>query len=181
MRTIRSSMRCAIALPATSCCSRRKPEGESRKFEMHLSRNGIGARIENDTFVVRRGRLRIPIATVRDVPLMMGGAARFQRENILAAIRDRVRAGHALRRHSRGVALVLPVAIAHAGPPQSHSRRQGTCARRLRAQSCCYRRSDGIRAGISMQTIASESSPHLGTGATKICEWLAVYRQNSIA
>ena len=63
-----------------------KPEGESAEFEQHLSRNGIGARIEKDTFVIRRGRLRIPIAAVRDVPLMMGGAARFQRENILAAI-----------------------------------------------------------------------------------------------
>jgi cyanophycin synthetase len=63
-----------------------KPEGESKEFERHLSRNGIGARIEKDTFVIRRGRLRIPIAPVRDVPLMMGGAAKFQRENILAAI-----------------------------------------------------------------------------------------------
>ncbi|HWL40830.1 MAG TPA: cyanophycin synthetase [Gemmatimonadaceae bacterium] len=63
-----------------------KPEGESEEFEAHLLRNGIGARIENDTFVIRRGRLKIPIAPVRDVPLMLGGAARFQRENILAAI-----------------------------------------------------------------------------------------------
>ena len=63
-----------------------KPEGQSPEFELHLSRNGIGARIEKDMFVIRRGRLRIPIATERDVPLMMGGAAKFQRENILAAI-----------------------------------------------------------------------------------------------
>ena len=63
-----------------------KPEGESEEFETHLTRNGIGARIENDTFVIRRGRLRIPIAPVREVPLMLGGAAKFQRENILAAI-----------------------------------------------------------------------------------------------
>jgi cyanophycin synthetase len=63
-----------------------KPEGESEEFETHLARNGIGARIENDTFVIRRGRLRIPIAPVREVPLMLGGTAKFQRENILAAI-----------------------------------------------------------------------------------------------
>jgi cyanophycin synthetase len=63
-----------------------KPEGESEEFDTHLTRNGIGARIENDTFVIRRGRLRIPIAPVREVPLMVGGAAKFQRENILAAI-----------------------------------------------------------------------------------------------
>jgi cyanophycin synthetase len=63
-----------------------KPEGQSPEFALHLSRNGIGACIEKETFVIRRGRLRIPIAPVRDVPLMMGGAAKFQRENILAAI-----------------------------------------------------------------------------------------------
>jgi cyanophycin synthetase len=63
-----------------------KPEGESEEFENHLTRNGIGARIENDTFVIRRVRRRIPIAPVREVPLMLGGAAKFQRENILAAI-----------------------------------------------------------------------------------------------
>jgi cyanophycin synthetase len=52
----------------------------------HLARAGIAVLVERDTFVVRRGRLRIPIAAVREVPLMMGGAARFQRGNILAAI-----------------------------------------------------------------------------------------------
>ncbi len=62
------------------------PEGENAEFEEHLLRNGIAARLENDTFVIRRGRLRIPIASEREVPLMMGGAARFQRCNILAAI-----------------------------------------------------------------------------------------------
>jgi cyanophycin synthetase len=63
-----------------------RPEGENPLFEDHLARNGIGVRIEKDTFVIRRGRLRIPIAAVRDVPLTLGGAARFQQQNILAAI-----------------------------------------------------------------------------------------------
>jgi cyanophycin synthetase len=63
-----------------------RPEGENDDFEEHLSRNGIAARLESGTFVIRRGRLRIPIAEEREVPLMMGGAARFQRGNILAAI-----------------------------------------------------------------------------------------------
>src|SRR5687768_2180426 len=53
-----------------------KPEGESAEFEQHLLRNGIGARIEKDTFVIRRGRLRIPIASVREVPLMLGEIGR---------------------------------------------------------------------------------------------------------
>jgi len=52
----------------------------------HLARSGIAVIVERDTFVVRRGRLRIPIAAVHEVPLMMGGAARFQLGNILAAI-----------------------------------------------------------------------------------------------
>ncbi|MBB4636754.1 cyanophycin synthetase [Longimicrobium terrae] len=60
--------------------------GENALFDDHIERGGIGARIENDEFVIRRGRLRIPIASVREVPLMMGGAARFQQQNVLAAI-----------------------------------------------------------------------------------------------
>ncbi|HKP73978.1 MAG TPA: cyanophycin synthetase, partial [Longimicrobiaceae bacterium] len=62
------------------------PPGENARFEDHLARGGIGARIEEGTFVIRRGRLRIPIAGVNEVPLMLGGAARFQQGNILAAI-----------------------------------------------------------------------------------------------
>jgi cyanophycin synthetase len=61
-------------------------EGENPAVDEHLARAGIAVLVERDTFVVRRGKLRIPIAGLRDVPLMMGGAARFQRGNILAAI-----------------------------------------------------------------------------------------------
>lgn len=61
-------------------------DGENEALEDHIARGGIAARVENGSFVVRRGRLRIPIATEGEVPLMMGGAARFQRQNILAAI-----------------------------------------------------------------------------------------------
>src|SRR4051812_13447351 len=52
----------------------------------HLARSGIATVVEDGQFVIRRGRLRIPVATEREVPLMVGGAARFQRENVLAAI-----------------------------------------------------------------------------------------------
>jgi cyanophycin synthetase len=61
-------------------------EGRNKLVDDHLVRNGIAVRIEDETFVVRRGRLRIPIASVHEVPLMMGGAAQFQRVNVLAAI-----------------------------------------------------------------------------------------------
>ncbi|HUF28546.1 MAG TPA: cyanophycin synthetase [Gemmatimonadaceae bacterium] len=61
-------------------------EGGNHTVDDHIARGGIAARIEESTFVIRRGRLRIPIAEVREVPLMLGGAARFQRDNVLAAI-----------------------------------------------------------------------------------------------
>jgi cyanophycin synthetase len=60
--------------------------GENERFDEHVARGGIGVRVEDGEFVVRRGRLRIPIAALSDVPLMMGGAARFQRQNVLASI-----------------------------------------------------------------------------------------------
>lgn len=60
--------------------------GTNPDLESHVAKGGIAARIEDDTFVILRGRLRIPIANTRDVPLMVGGAARFQAQNALAAI-----------------------------------------------------------------------------------------------
>jgi cyanophycin synthetase len=62
------------------------PDGENSLVEEHLNEGGIAVRVEESEFVIRRGKLRIPIATVREVPLMLGGAARFQRDNIMAAI-----------------------------------------------------------------------------------------------
>jgi cyanophycin synthetase len=61
-------------------------DGENELVEDHIAGGGIAARMEGGHFVVRRGRLRIPIATEREVPLLIGGAARFQRQNVLAAI-----------------------------------------------------------------------------------------------
>jgi cyanophycin synthetase len=61
-------------------------DDENPAVEEHLAQSGIAVIVERETLVVRRGRLRIPIAGLREVPLMMGGAARFQRTNILAAI-----------------------------------------------------------------------------------------------
>ena len=61
-------------------------DGENEALENHIARGGIAARMEGGSFVVRRGKLRIPIASEREVPLTLGGAARFQRQNILAAI-----------------------------------------------------------------------------------------------
>ena len=63
-----------------------QPPGSNPAFDEHLANNGIGAGIEDGTFVVRRGRLRIPIAQVHEVPLTLEGSALFQFENVLAAI-----------------------------------------------------------------------------------------------
>ncbi len=59
---------------------------ENPAVDEHLAQSGIAVLVERNTFVIRRGRLRIPIAGAHEVPLMMGGAARFQRGNILSAI-----------------------------------------------------------------------------------------------
>ena len=63
-----------------------QPPGTNRHVERHLAKNGIAARVEDGMFVLLRGKLRIPIAHQREVPLMLGGAARFQQVNILSAI-----------------------------------------------------------------------------------------------
>jgi cyanophycin synthetase len=60
--------------------------GENELVADHIARGGIAAVVEKGTFVIRRGRLRIPIAAEHDVPLTLGGAARFQRQNVLAAM-----------------------------------------------------------------------------------------------
>jgi cyanophycin synthetase len=60
--------------------------GSNPLVEDHIARGGITGRVEEQMFVVRRGRLRIPIARVGEVPLTLGGAARFQFGNVLAAI-----------------------------------------------------------------------------------------------
>jgi cyanophycin synthetase len=63
-----------------------KEFGENEVVSEHVARGGIAAVIEQATFVIRRGRLRIPIAAEHDVPLSVGGRATFQRENVLAAV-----------------------------------------------------------------------------------------------
>jgi cyanophycin synthetase len=60
--------------------------GEHPHVAAHIRRGGIAACISGGQFVIRRGKLAIPIATEHEVPLMLGGAAKFQRENVLAAI-----------------------------------------------------------------------------------------------
>jgi cyanophycin synthetase len=60
--------------------------GENPRVADHVRRGGLAACVSGGQFVIRRGKLAIPIATEHEVPLMLGGAARFQRGNVLAAI-----------------------------------------------------------------------------------------------
>jgi cyanophycin synthetase len=56
----------------------------------HLAAGGTAVVVEEEdgreAFVIRRGAERVPVAAVADVPLTLGGAARFQVENVLAAV-----------------------------------------------------------------------------------------------
>jgi len=62
-----------------------RPPAASPAVAAHVADGGTAACIEEGAFVIRRGRLRIPIADVSEVPLTIGGAAQFQFGNILAA------------------------------------------------------------------------------------------------
>jgi cyanophycin synthetase len=70
------------------------PAGESPPVEEQLRRGGIVVRVEpgerggggGETIVIRDGARRIAVAPVRDVPLTFGGQARFQVQNVLAAV-----------------------------------------------------------------------------------------------
>ena len=61
-------------------------DGANPLVEEHVRAGGIAATIADGEFVLRRGRLVIPIAPIRDVPLTLEGVARFQYGNVLAAI-----------------------------------------------------------------------------------------------
>ncbi|HEV2736604.1 MAG TPA: cyanophycin synthetase, partial [Longimicrobiaceae bacterium] len=65
-------------------------EGGNPHVAEHLAGGGTAVLVEEvdgrETFVVRRGGERLPVAAVDEVPLTVGGAARFQVENVLAAI-----------------------------------------------------------------------------------------------
>ena len=55
-------------------------------LQQHLENGGIVAGVDGEEFVIRYGSTRMPIARAHDVPLTFEGAARFQYENILAAL-----------------------------------------------------------------------------------------------
>jgi cyanophycin synthetase len=56
----------------------------------HLARGGTALVVEDEggreTIVIRRGGERIPVVAAEEVPLTLGGAARFQVQNVMAAV-----------------------------------------------------------------------------------------------
>ena len=75
--------------PGTVVLFTTTPPGENAAVETQLARGGIVARLERDgddeLLVIRDGERRAVLASVREVPLAFGGAARFQLQNLLAA------------------------------------------------------------------------------------------------
>ena len=63
-----------------------KGEGGNPEVSAHLSRGGVAVTVEEERIVLRLGSERLPVVAVAEVPLTMGGAARFQVENVLAAV-----------------------------------------------------------------------------------------------
>jgi cyanophycin synthetase len=78
------------ATPGTVVLFTTRPAGASPHADAHLARGGTVARIEQEDgeeqLVIHHAGQRTRVASVRDVPLTFQGAARFQLENILAAI-----------------------------------------------------------------------------------------------
>jgi cyanophycin synthetase len=81
--------------PGTVALFSTAPAGTNAAVDAHLASGGIVARVEGEgddaAFVIHGGGdgggdRQTRIARVRDVPLTFGGAARFQFENILAAV-----------------------------------------------------------------------------------------------
>jgi cyanophycin synthetase len=59
---------------------------DSSLVREHTAAGGMAVSVEDETFVLHEGTVRTPVAAVADVPLTLGGAARFQVQNSAAAI-----------------------------------------------------------------------------------------------
>ncbi|HEX6630903.1 MAG TPA: cyanophycin synthetase, partial [Gemmatimonadaceae bacterium] len=68
--------------------------GTCSAFEAQLAAGGVCARVEDEVVVLYDGTMRHALAGVAELPLTLGGAARFQLQNVLAA---------ALAAHVQGV------------------------------------------------------------------------------
>jgi cyanophycin synthetase len=55
-------------------------------FRSHVDADGVGATVEQGCIIVYDKRLRFPLCNVHDVPMTLGGKARFNIANALAAV-----------------------------------------------------------------------------------------------
>ena len=79
----------------------------------HLAAGGTAVTVEDDgggreTIVIRAGAERIPVAWSDDVPLTLGGAARFQVQNVMAAVAAAHAQGLGIDEIRGGLATFLP-------------------------------------------------------------------------
>ncbi len=86
---------------------------------VHLDEGGTAVVVEEvdgaKSFVIRRGPEQIPVATVAEVPLTLGGAARFQVENVLAAVAAAHARGMPVEQIRDGLMTFLPSGAATPG------------------------------------------------------------------
>jgi cyanophycin synthetase len=59
---------------------------DNATFRGHVEADGVGATVEQGCLVVYDKRLRFPLCNVQDVPMTLGGKARFNIANALAAV-----------------------------------------------------------------------------------------------
>ena len=94
--------------------------GENEIVEEHVKRGGIAAVIEQDTFVIRRGRSRIPIATEHGGPTLARWRRHFPAREHLAAAARRYVQGMRYDDIRAGLLSFHPVALDDAGPDEHH-------------------------------------------------------------
>ncbi len=100
--------------PGTVVLFSTAPPGENGDVEAQLARGGIVARVEHDgndeRIVIREGARCAALATVRELPLTFGGAARFQIQNLLAASAAAYAQGMPVERIREGLLGFVPSA-----------------------------------------------------------------------
>jgi cyanophycin synthetase len=100
------------ATPGTVVLTSVAGEAGNPAVAEHLAAGGTAVVVEEvdgrETIVVRRGTERVPIVAVDEVPLSMGGAARFQLGNLLAATASAYLQGMEVERIADGLRAFVP-------------------------------------------------------------------------
>lgn len=85
----------------------------------HLAAGGTALVVEDErgreTIVIRRGGERVPVVAAEEVPLTLGGAARFQVQNVMAAVAAAHAQGLSIEQIRAGLATFLPSGLTTPG------------------------------------------------------------------